>query len=172
MSPLMISGHRVIIFRSLPPGLEKKAVAVCFSMVRVACDVDDGPVRDGAAGRAPGLLAGFRSELYRCFARRADALLELGDAVLCRPGPVRMLAELSLEPEHCRGHGALYDALDCGSVQIARLRWSLAALPLPAWPGGRIRLAVDVSHWLRPDAGTSPERMFCHCYGRGRTVRR
>jgi hypothetical protein len=29
-------------------------------------------------------------------------------------------------------------------------------------------LAIDVSHWLRPDASTSPQRMFCHTYGRGK----
>ena len=29
-------------------------------------------------------------------------------------------------------------------------------------------LAADVSNWLRPDAGTSPERLFCHCYGRAK----
>lgn len=27
--------------------------------------------------------------------------------------------------------------------------------------------AVDVSSWLRPEAATSPERLFCHVYGRG-----
>src|SRR5258708_39075485 len=58
--------------------------------------------------------------------------------------------------------------MNAGRVEITRLRWSLAALPLPAWPDGRIRLAADVSNWLRPDAGTSPERMFCHCYGRAK----
>ena len=25
-----------------------------------------------------------------------------------------------------------------------------------------------MSNWLRPDAETSPERMFCHVYGRGK----
>ena len=25
-----------------------------------------------------------------------------------------------------------------------------------------------MSNWLRPDAATSPERLFCHCYGRGK----
>ncbi|MGW1847955.1 transposase [Streptomyces sp. NPDC001966] len=30
----------------------------------------------------------------------------------------------------------------------------------------RIVLAVDVSHWLRPDAPASDERLFCHVYGR------
>jgi hypothetical protein len=39
---------------------------------------------------------------------------------------------------------------------------------VPAWPDGRIRLAADVSNWLRPGAVTSPERMFCHVYGRGK----
>ena len=29
-------------------------------------------------------------------------------------------------------------------------------------------LAVDVSPWLRPDAPTSAQRLFCHTYGRGR----
>jgi hypothetical protein len=61
--------------------------------------------------RAGGVLAGFRGELYRCFARRQDALFEACDAVLCRPERVHMLAELSLEPECRRGHGALYDAV-------------------------------------------------------------
>src|SRR6516225_6001881 len=79
-----------------------------------------------------------------------------------------MLAELSLEPECRRGHGAVYDAVNCGDVQVARLRRALAALPLPAWPDGRIRLAADVCNWLRPDAGTSPGRLFCHVYGRAK----
>ena len=126
-------------------------------------------VETGAgADPALGLLSAFRGELYRCLTARADALFELADAVLCADGPVRVLAALSLEPEHRRGHGAAYDAVNAGRVDIARLRWSLAALPLPAWPDGRIRLAVDVSNWLRPGAVTSPERMFCHVYGRGK----
>jgi DDE superfamily endonuclease len=113
-------------------------------------------------------LAAFRAELYRCFTARADALFELADAVLCADGPVKTLVGLSLAPEHRRGHGALYDALNAGRIDVARLRWSLAAMTLPAWPDGRIRLAVDVSNWLRPDAETSPERMFCHTYARGK----
>jgi hypothetical protein len=31
-------------------------------------------------------------------------------------------------------------------------------------------LAVDVSPWLRPDAATSPERLFCHVYGRAKNA--
>jgi hypothetical protein len=38
------------------------------------------------------------------------------------------------------------------------------------WPlsDGRLVLAVDVSPWLRSDAPTSAERLFCHVYGRGK----
>src|SRR3954454_22160986 len=44
------------------------------------------------------------------------------------------------------------------------------ALRTPPWwtPLGRIVLGVDVSPWLRPDAPTCSERLFCHVYGRGR----
>ena len=88
--------------------------------------------------------------------------------MLCKPGRVTMLAELCLEPECRRGHGALYDALNCGEVRVGRLRQALAAVPLRRWPDGRIRLACDVSNWLRPDAEASPDRLFCHCYARGK----
>ena len=137
---------------------------MAFSMARGEAGVETG----AGTGRALGLLAAFRGELYRCLTARADALFELADAVLCAGAPVRVLAELSLAPGHQRGHGALYDALNCGEVQIARLRRALAGLPLPAWPDGRIRLGVDVSPWLRPEAATSAGRLFCHVYGRGK----
>jgi len=141
-----------------------EAVAVAFSIAWRKAGVETGAGGDQAAG----LLEAFRGELYRCLGKRRDALFELADAVLCRPGRVHMLAELSLEPECRRGHGAVYDAVNCGDVRIARLRRALAGLPLPAWPDGRIRLAVDVSNWLRPDAETRPQRLFCHCYARGK----
>jgi DDE superfamily endonuclease len=144
--------------------LTVEAVAVAFSMAW-----PEGAVQDGAgAERERGRLAGFRRELYRCLARRGDALFELADAVLCKQDRVHMAAELSLEPECRRGHGAVYDALNCGEVRIGRLRRALAGLPLPAWADGRIRLTADVSNWLRPDAEASPGRLFCHCYARGK----
>ena len=104
----------------------------------------------------------------RCLTARADELSELADAVLCAEGPVKTLAGLSLAPEHRRGHGALYDAVNHGRIDIARLRRSVAGLPLPRAADGRLMLAVDVSNWLRPGAATSPERLFCHVYGRGK----
>lgn len=115
-----------------------------------------------------GALVGFRQGFYESLTARADALFELVDAVLCADGPVQSLVGLSLVPEHRRGHGALYDGLNCGRVDIARLRNLVAAQRLPKATDGRIVLAVDVSPWLRPDANTSPERSFCHTYGRGK----
>jgi DDE superfamily endonuclease len=141
-----------------------EAVAVTLS---IACP--EGTVQGGGdQDRALGVLAAFRCGLYRCFSKRPDALAELADAVLCKPDRVHMLAELSLVPECHRGHGAVYDAVNSGRVQLARLRRSLAALPFPAWADGRIRLTADVSNWLRPDAETSPDRLFCHTYARGK----
>ncbi|MBB2993855.1 NF041680 family putative transposase [Paeniglutamicibacter cryotolerans] len=112
----------------------------------------------------------FRQSYYRCLTRRADALFELTDALLCTQGKVTDLAHLSLEPEHHRGHGALYDAVNSGNINHAALKTLIGALPVPKIPGPdgrkRIVLAVDVSNWLRPDAGCSPGRAFCHTYAR------
>ena len=161
---VMWGGHRAIIFGFLPQNLKTRAaVAVAFIMAWRGAGVQD----EAAAGGGAGLLAGFRDAVHACFTRRADALSELADAVLCSPGRVTDLARLSLAPEFRRGHGALYDALAAGEVEFARLRTAVAGLPLPAWRDGRIRLAVDVSGWLRPDAAASPGRMFCHVHGRG-----
>ncbi|CAG7651202.1 NF041680 family putative transposase [Actinacidiphila bryophytorum] len=122
-----------------------------------------------AAGQDPfAELSRFRGEFYSCLTRRADALFELADAVLCADGPVRSLVELSLVGEHRRGHGGLYVALAAGRVDIARLRWALAAVPLPRAADGRLVLAADITCWLRPDAHTSPQRILCHTYGRGK----
>ena len=127
-------------------------------------------VPDGVCAGELGTLAAFREAFYGCLRRRADALFELCEAVLCADGPVGSLVGLSLAVEHRRGHGALYDAVNAGRIQIDRLRRQLAGLPLPRDGEGRIVLAVDVSNWLRPDAATAPERSFCHVYGRGKSA--
>ena len=123
---------------------------------------------DAACVEPLAVLSRFRRDFHACLTARADELFELADAVLCADGPVRDLAGLSLAPEHRRGHGALYDAVNHGRIDIARLRRSLAGLPLPRAADGRLVLAVDVSNWLRPGAATSPDRLFCHVYGRGK----
>src|ERR1035441_3674783 len=123
---------------------------------------------EGASGGPAAVLSRFRQEFHACLTARRDEIFELADAVLCADGPVRNLAGLSLAPEHRRGHGALYDAVNAGRIQIGRLRRAVAGLPLPRAADGRLMLAVDVSNWLRPGAVTSPDRLFCHVYARGK----
>jgi len=58
----------------------------------------------------------------------------------------------------------LADAVLCADGLVK----TLAGLALPRAADGRLVLAADVSNWLRPGAATSPERLFCHVYGRGK----
>jgi hypothetical protein len=127
-------------------------------------------LEDQARAEAIERLSQFRRGFYQSLTRRADAVFELAEAVLCADGPVKTLVELSLAPEHRRGHGALYDGLNRGRLDVARFQAALAGVPLPRAVDGRIVLAVDVSAWLRPDACTSPDRLFCHVYGRAKNA--
>jgi hypothetical protein len=101
-------------------------------------------------------LAAFRTELHACFTRRADALFDLGDALLCAPA-VPSLPHLSLEPVHRRSWGSAYAALACGEVDAERLRDLLASSLPHADP---LVFAVDVTTWPRCDAECSPERGY------------
>ena len=92
--------------------------------------------------RALEKLREFRSRLYACLARRADALFELTDAVLCADHAVASLVRLCLEAEFTRGHGALYDALSAGRVDDERLFCLLAAELPPAVDG------PEASAWI------------------------
>ncbi|WP_333746390.1 NF041680 family putative transposase [Streptomyces sp. IBSBF 2950] len=123
-------------------------------------------LHDDARRDAFDFTSHFREDLYACLTRRGDTLFELVDAMLCENGPVTSPVELTLLAEHRRGHGALYDALNCGHIDTDGLRHALAVLPQPKAADNRIVLAVDVTHWLRPDASCSPDRLFCHVYGR------
>jgi hypothetical protein len=102
-------------------------------------------------------LGGFRAELHACFTRRADALFELGDALLCSQAPFPSLPHLSLEPTHRRGWASAYAALARGRVDAERLRDLLASSLPPADP---LVFAVDVTTWPRCDAECSPERGY------------
>jgi len=66
-------------------------------------------------------LIDFRAAFHRLLWRRADALFELTDAMLCAQGPVRSPVELSMEPEFRRGHGSVYAALDQGRIDAGGL---------------------------------------------------
>jgi hypothetical protein len=101
----------------------------------------------------------FRSSLYDCLYRRADALFELTDAILTAeagPSPVH----LSLQPSHRRGWGSLYNALSHGRIDTQALRRLLAHHPLPGSETTTPVYAVEASVWDRCDAECSPERGF------------
>ena len=101
-------------------------------------------------------LGAFRAELYACFTRRADALFELGDALLCAQA-VPSLSYLSLEAVCRRGWGSVYAALACGRIDAERLRDLLVDCLPEADPPV---FAVDVTTWPRCDAECSPERGY------------
>jgi len=101
-------------------------------------------------------LRDFRTGLYVCLDRRADALFELGDAILTA-GPQPSLAHLSLAAPHRRGWGSLYAALQHGRLDEERLRALLARCAPDA---GQPVYAVDVSVWPRCEAETSAERGY------------
>jgi hypothetical protein len=96
-------------------------------------------------------LAAFRTELHACFTRRADALFDLGDALLCAPA-ISSLPHLSLEPVHRRSWGSAYAALARGEVDAERLRDLLASALPHADP---LVFAVEVTTWPRCDAECS-----------------
>ena len=155
-------GHRLILFGFLSQSSKTKAVAV-------ACSVAHAARRGGVTPRlGRGDLAGFRREFYACLTARADALFELADAVLCADGPVTLAGRAVAGAEHRRGHGALYDALNHGPGRARPAAPGAGVAAAARAADGRIVLAVDVSPWLRPDAATSPDRLFCHVYGRGK----
>ena len=101
-------------------------------------------------------LGAFRAELHAMFTRRADALFELGDALLCAQA-VPSLPHLSLEPVCRRGWGSVYAALARGRIDTERLR-DLLASHLP--DGDPPVFAVDVTTWPRCDAECSPWRGY------------
>jgi DDE superfamily endonuclease len=101
-------------------------------------------------------LGQFRTELHTTFTRRADALFELGDALLCAPA-ITSVAQLSLEPSHRRGWGSAYDALASGRINTERLRDLLVATLPDTDP---LVFAVAVTTWPRCDAECSPARGY------------
>ena len=109
------------------------------------------------SGSDRGQLVEFRARLRSCLHPWGDALFELADAIICRPGPISSLPQLSLEPVFTRSHGSLYKALARGRVDEDRLRRLLADVRPKGWP---LVFGVDASTWPRCDAECSPERGY------------
>ena len=101
-------------------------------------------------------LRAFRTGLHACFERRADALFELGDALLAAD-PASSLPHLSLQAAHRRSWGSVYAGLAAGHLDIAAFRTLLAR---HATPEDQPVYAIDLSVWPRCDAEASPDRGF------------
>src|SRR5258706_8011514 len=105
-----------MIFGSLRKDLESEGGGRGIHYV-VAC---------GRGWRRGGCSAGTAGEVplraVPVAGMRRDVLFEACDAALCKQGRMLMLAGLCLEPECRRGHGAVHKALNCGEVQVTRMR--------------------------------------------------
>ncbi len=88
----------------------------------VSCSVPDVSAVDQLGARAHAELAAFRHTVYHAMTARRDGLFEVTDAVLCSAGPVNTFVELSLAREHRRSHGGSYDTINCGAIDIDKVR--------------------------------------------------
>lgn len=90
------------------------------SMLERALTGDSPRSGDSDGTDALAVLADFRAEWFVCLTGRGEELFELTDAVLCADGSVKTLVGLALAPAHRREHGALYDGLNHGQLNIVR----------------------------------------------------
>lgn len=159
----------MIIFEFLAGFSGMKAVAVALSMAWLDGEVEStgSTGSDRCEDQARARLVAFREDLHGCFARRADVLSEVTDAMLCADGPVRSPAELSVEPEFRRGHGSVYDALACGRIDTARLRRLQVAVMPAAAAGDPLMFGIDVTPLARPDALFADEMVMVQVRGAG-----
>ena len=151
----------MIIFGFLPQNLKTRGGGRGFHYV-LAATAGTGRIRRWRR------LAGFRRELYWWLGLRRDALFEVCDAAAVQAGAgadaggavpgagVPPRARRRLRRAELRGSPGRPAAQ--GAVVAAA-----AAMGRRPDPAGLRR-----GNWLRPDAETSPGRLFCHCYARGK----
>jgi hypothetical protein len=114
---------------------------------------------DAGPGEAFAKASRFRDDLFDCLTARGDELF-LADALLCADGPVTSPVDVTLVAEHRRGHGAKYDALNSGKVDVPRLRQVLAGRRSPRPPTG-----AWSSRWTSATGSASthrPARTVCY----------
>ena len=107
-------------------------------------------------------LKHIRQQVYASFERGADALFNLGDALLCE-SQAQSLPELSLSPFFERQWPSVYEALEDGRINVEQVRaiWVSVRLPDRA-ESEPIWIAVDSSNLARPGARTSADRTIIH----------
>lgn len=107
-------------------------------------------------------LKQIRQQVYDCMERGADALFNLGDALLCE-SQAQSLPELSLSPCFERQWPSVYEALEDGRINVEQLRavWVKALLEERA-ESEPIWIGVDTSNVERANARTSADRTIIH----------
>src|SRR3989454_6006093 len=107
-------------------------------------------------------LKQIRQQLYESLERGADALFNLGDALLCE-SQAQSLPELSLSPFFERQWPSVYEALEDGRINVEQVRalWVSVLLAEHA-ENELIWIAVDGSNLARPNARTSADRTIIH----------
>jgi hypothetical protein len=99
----------------------------------------------------------FRHGIYSCFGNAKDALFNIVDALSSEAG-VQSFPELSFSPFFERTWASLYEALEDGKIDAARLREVFVQFaPLPA-AGQYVFLGVDTSNLSRSEAATAADR--------------
>lgn len=106
-------------------------------------------------------LAGFRRDLYGCFVRAGNALMNAVDALLTETA-ARSFVELSLSPFFQRRWPSLYEAFQDARIDREGLRRTFAArVELPP-PGARLVIGGDASSMARPQSPTARDRTYVH----------
>ena len=108
------------------------------------------------------ILKQVRQQIYASFERGADALFNLGDALLCE-SQAQSLPELSLSPCFERQWPSVYEALEDGRIIVEQVRaiWVNVLLADRA-ENETMWIGVDSSNLARPDARTSADRTIIH----------
>jgi hypothetical protein len=107
------------------------------------------------------LLQQFRVELYHTFARRADAMFELIDA-LAGDVQARSPAEVSLSPAFRRQYASVYDGIDGWQRDELAVKDLLLRMALVAEGDGLRLIGIDHTPKPRPYADKTSDRGFVH----------
>jgi hypothetical protein len=106
-------------------------------------------------------LADFRRQLYACFVRAGDALMNAADALLTQTA-AQSFVELSLSPCFERRWPSLYEAFEDATIDRDALLGLFAGFAPPAQAGQRLVVGVDASSIARPLARTARDRTYVH----------
>jgi hypothetical protein len=106
-------------------------------------------------------LIDFRKQLYGCFRKAGDALLNVIDALLTETAS-QSLAELSLSPFCERRWCSIYQALQQTDMDRQSLRRLFAQQAPQPTEGKRLVLGVDASSIARPCSKTAADRTYVH----------